>query len=277
MSRARLGVVIVVPEPVATEIDGLRRALGDPTLGRITPHVTIVPPVNVRMEDLGEALARLRDAAASCRSFRLDLGPITSFAPVSDTLYLAVTGEPAALASLERLRDAAFGPPLHRRVDHPFVPHVTIHPAVDSRRSDAARVALGDYRATIDVASVHLLQQRADAGRRWVPIADAPLGPRVVVGRGGVELELTTSALADPEARDLLGEAGASGPPARSAVVVTARRRGTAVGVAWCGRAGTTTEERSVVVREQERGQGIGRQLRLALASALAEGEADAG
>ena len=54
-------------------------------------------------------------------------------------------------------------------------------------------------------------------------------------------------------------------------VVVTARQRGTVVGVAWAGRAGTTTEEHSLVVRE--RGQGVGRQLRMALASALADGD----
>ena len=48
--------------------------------------------------------------------------------------------------------------------------------------------------------SVHLLEQRHDAGRRWVPIADVPLGPRVIVGRGGVELELTCASWSTPRA-----------------------------------------------------------------------------
>ena len=67
-----------------------------------------------------------------------------------------------------------------------------------------------------------------------------------------------------------LAEVGSTNEPAE-AVVVTARRRGSVVGVAWCERAGTTTEERSVRVRDDERGQGIGRQLRMALESALAD------
>jgi len=52
---ARLG-----PEPVATEIDGPRRALGDGSLGRIPAHLTLVPPVNVGQERLAEARDRVR-------------------------------------------------------------------------------------------------------------------------------------------------------------------------------------------------------------------------
>jgi 2'-5' RNA ligase len=267
-------VVIVVPDPVATEVDGLRRALGDPVLDRIMPHLTLVPPVNVRIDDLGAALAVLRDAGAAGRPFSLVLGPPRTFAPETDTLYLAVDGDADALAALGRLRDATFRPPLHRSVDHAFVPHVTLNPSIEPSRSDAALAALADYRAAFEVSAVHLLEQRSDAGRRWVPIADVPLGPRVVVGRGGVELELTTSTLLDPEVLGLLADDGtvtAIDPNPAGAIVVTARRRGTVVGVAWCARAGTTTQEPSVVVRE--RGQGVGRQLRMALASALADAD----
>ncbi len=65
MARVRLGVALLVPPPFDTEIDGLRRALGDGALGRIPAHLTLVPPVNVREERLGEALAALRRAAAA--------------------------------------------------------------------------------------------------------------------------------------------------------------------------------------------------------------------
>ena len=54
--RVRLGVVLLVPPPVAGEIDGLRRAVGDGALGKVAPHVTLVPPVNVRDERLLDAV-----------------------------------------------------------------------------------------------------------------------------------------------------------------------------------------------------------------------------
>ena len=50
---------MVLDVPAASEVDGLRRAVDDPALGRMAPHITLVPPVNVRTADLGAALARL--------------------------------------------------------------------------------------------------------------------------------------------------------------------------------------------------------------------------
>ena len=60
MARQRLGVALLVPAPVSTEMDGLRRALGDGTLDRIPAHLTLVPPVNVNYADLADALRVLR-------------------------------------------------------------------------------------------------------------------------------------------------------------------------------------------------------------------------
>ncbi len=44
-------------------------------------HLTLVPPVNVREDRLGEALAVLRRAAAATRSLTLTLGPPATFLP----------------------------------------------------------------------------------------------------------------------------------------------------------------------------------------------------
>ena len=41
-------VALLLPEPLDVEVDALRRACGDPMLERVRPHVTLVPPVNVR-------------------------------------------------------------------------------------------------------------------------------------------------------------------------------------------------------------------------------------
>ena len=60
----RFGVVLLVPPPTAHEVDGLRRAFVDPALDRVPPHVTLVPPVNVRAEDVAITLQGLRAAVA---------------------------------------------------------------------------------------------------------------------------------------------------------------------------------------------------------------------
>jgi 2'-5' RNA ligase len=259
-TRARYGVVLLVPLPAATEIDGLRRACGG-RVDRIAPHVTLVPPVNVPHRSLPAALAGLRAAAAGGHGpLTLTLGPPAAFHPVSETLYLAVAGP------VGPLRDAVFHAPLSRPLDHPFVPHVTLADGIGADRAATALAALADYTATVAVDRLHLLRQ--DADRRWVAVADVPFGRPAVVGRGGIELELWCSEQADPEVAALLADE--SDRPAllegAASRVVAAYRRGRLVGAGrgW-ERDGVVELEELVVVGDQ-RGHGIGRQLRLAFA-----------
>ena len=168
MPKARLGVALLIPSPFDREVDALRRALGDPALGRIPAHLTLVPPVNVA--EVKEATAVLRRAAAPARPIRLELGPIATFLPDNPVLYLSVHGE---LDDLHALRDRVFKPPLERELTWPFVPHVTIADESTPARIEAALVAMADYRAEITFDAVTLLQE--GPGRVWTPIAAVPL------------------------------------------------------------------------------------------------------
>ncbi len=280
VARSRLGVALLVPLPLAHEVNGLRRALGDPTLERVPPHLTLVPPVNVRDEDIGRALAVLRAAAASAPpSLSLGLGAPASFLPHSPVLYLQVSGD---LDTLELLRRRTLSPPLARPLSWPFVPHVTVADEASPQRIAQGVLALGDYQATLTVDRVHLLREtRHREGRRWEPFADAAFGPPAVIGRGGLALELTRSQLLDPEAVALLDAGGvlplpcppsvaapADGDPAP--VVITGRRHGAIVGVAaaWLGPDGG---EVAVFVDAGTRRQGIGSHLLAAVEAAVGE------
>lgn len=275
MPKVRLGVALVVPAPVCFEIDGLRRALGEPFVERVPPHLTLVPPVNVRLDAVAAAVAVLRRAATTVRSLALTLGPVTDFWPDNPTLYLAVGGAPDELAALTRLRDAVLQPPLERRLTWPFVPHVTVHDDHPAEAIAGAEAVLAGYRATVTFDAVHLLEERrhGDAHRRWVPVAEARFGPARMIGRGGLELDLHVSGLVDPEAAAFLATIDPARPdrdepdvPAGCApIVVTGRREGAVVGVArgWSG-AGLT-ELVDVVVHPGARRQGIGRHLTAAL------------
>lgn len=212
-------MALLVPAPLAAEIDGMRRALGDGTLGRMPAHLTLVPPVNVREDRLGEALAVLRRAAAATRSLTLTLGPPATFLPDNPTLYLAVAGD------VEPLRARVFVPPLARPLTWPFVPHVTLADEAEPERIAAALGALADFEVQVTFDRVHLL--REGPGRVWSPIADAAFRPPAVIGRGGLPVEITVTDTLDPEARALAGAAP---------LVVTARADGVVAGYAegWC-------------------------------------------
>jgi 2'-5' RNA ligase len=286
--RLRLGVALLLPEPVAAQVDGLRLACDDGALERVPPHLTLVPPVNVRVDELPEALRVLRAAAASVRPFTLRLGPPSTFLPDTPTLHLAVGGRGEATSVLRRLRDGVFRPPLERPLTFGFVPHVTLSDDMAPERITASITALSGFVVEAGFDRIHLLQEQrhGDAHRRWVPIADAAFASPIVVGRGGVELDLAVTRLVDPEA--VAFETGSwpddepqvprsDAPPGCEQVVVTARRRSVVVGVArgWGGSG--RSELRSLLVDPGQRGEGIARQLVSAFVHAAAGVEPSAG
>ena len=269
MARQRLGVALLVPAPVATEMDGLRRALGDDTLDRIPAHITLIPPVNVNDADMSDALALLRETAAATRPLRLELGPPTTFHPVTPVVYLAVGGD---LEALHDLRDRVFHPPLSRPLSHSFVPHATLADEIDPTRIPPALSALSSYRVDVTVDRVHLL--REGRGRVWRPIADAPFAPPRVIGRGGLPVEISESRLVDPLARLLLPGTAAPSSDAPGAWALTARREGCVVGVAHGTTVGDRMEVEALVVAPPHRRQGIGGHLRAALEDLAARRDA---
>lgn len=171
MARVRVGVALLIPEPVSHEVNALRRALGDGALERIPAHLTLVPPVNVKVDEMDDALRVLADAAAASGPLTLELGPLATFLPANPVLYLRVGGD---VDRVRHLRDEVFRPPLLRPLTWPFVPHVTVADEAEPERIEAALDVLRDYSSSCRVTDIHLLQERP--GRVWEPVASAPLG-----------------------------------------------------------------------------------------------------
>jgi 2'-5' RNA ligase/GNAT superfamily N-acetyltransferase len=281
MPRRRLGVALLLPSPLDREVEALRRACDDGALGRIPSHLTLVPPVNVREDAMSEASRVLRAAAASVSPFTLQLGPPATFLPDNPTLYLAASG-PGADA-LQQLRDRVFVPPLERPLTWPFVPHVTVADEMAPDRIAAAVEALAGYRATVTFERVHLLEESKTAsGRVWRPIADASFAKPAIVGRGGIELELTVTEHGDEEVSafedrewdayrvEVLGpDAGDEEP-----FTIVARHGGEVVGVASGYTQGGVAYLRRLMVASQQRSRGIGSKLLAAFESLAAEREA---
>jgi 2'-5' RNA ligase/GNAT superfamily N-acetyltransferase len=275
MPRRRLGVVLLIPDPVRREIDGLRRALGDRSLGRVAPHLTLVPPVNVADEQLDVGLELLRRAGAALAPFDLMLGPAATFHPATPTVYLAVGGD---VGSVHRVRDLVFSRPFSRRLDHAFVPHVTIADDLPIDRISAAMEAIRHYQVEVAVDRLHLLEETrlADGRRVWEPLADVGFGPPAVIGRGGLELTLSVSELVPPDAMPMLGGLLVTDPvppegrPGRG-VVVTGRRGREVVGLAAGWALGGLGHLEVVAVGQPFRREGVGSHLVAHFESSCAE------
>ncbi len=270
----RLGVALLLPSPHAEEIDGLRRALGDPALDRVPAHLTLVPPVNVADRDLRDALDVLAAAAAATRPFSLVVGPPTSFWPDNPVIHLPAEGD---VAALQDLRQRVFRPPLARPLTWPFVPHVTIADEAAPATIEAAVSALSSYRAAVRFEAVHLLQEGPQ--RRWTVAADAAFRVPAVVARGGLPIELTVTEGVDPLvarwaeaawADHGRRDAGSAWEP-DAPFAITARREGAVVGLAEGVVRGQVCELRRMMVDRDARAQGVGSHLLAAVESLAAE------
>ncbi|MGD0083304.1 MAG: GNAT family N-acetyltransferase [Acidimicrobiales bacterium] len=273
----------MVPGRAADEIDGLRRALGSTEVARIAPHVTLVPPVNVRDEDVQTAADLVRSVAAGSAPLAVVLGPAATFWPANPVCYLAVAADaaaadaaasdrvaadPAGLGSLaSRLAAGPLAPPPKRRT-RPFVPHVTINQRMPPELIESAVRLLSSYRTPVVFQRVTLLEF-SERERRWLTASDAQLGASVVVGRGGFEIELSVSSQLDPAGADWASRAWGEysleqyGDTIRpdEPYVITARLSGQIGGIAEGEVKGATCRLARLVVAPQWRRHGVGAQL----------------
>ena len=173
-ARRRLGVVLLLDAPVADEVDGLRKALGDTSFGRIPAHLTLVPPVNVHRDGSTAALARLRAAASRpARTTTADPRPGRQLPP----------RQPGPLSRSRWGSRPAPAPPRRRVCPAPqSVPVVAVGAARDHRPT--ARRTTGSTAATPPSAatprsppSTESSSLRSGAGGCGNPLADAALGP----------------------------------------------------------------------------------------------------
>ena len=269
MARQRLGVVLLIPQPLATEIDG--RAV--PSVTRRDPHRSAhhagvagqrrragpAPRLHRRPHRrVDDRAAHVADRAG---------GHLRAGEPVA---YLRVGGEPRTLEALEQLRTMCLEGPLERSSESPSASSSRTSRSPTSCPSPASRRPLRCCPTSRcrrpSTGSTCSPSCPAGSGR---PIADAPLGERPsVVGRGSLPLELTVSGRPDVEAAALLSfEEASAGTP----FAVTARRDDEVVAAGWGWSARGGLEVADLVVAPEHRGQGIGRHV-LAAVVALASG-----
>lgn len=161
----------MIPAPASIEIDALRRALDDRQLGRIGPHVTIVPPINLRDDDLAEAMVVIERAAASVAPFEVALGPVATFSPDSATRFLRVDPWEPVTA----LYRACWTGPFDRPEKRPFHPHVTVDiGGSPTDGPDPAVDLLAAFTTTAPIDRLTLLEHD-EAARRWDSYAHYPL------------------------------------------------------------------------------------------------------
>lgn len=262
MPRHRLGVVLLLPRHIAAEVDGLRRGLGGSPIGRIPPHITLVPPVNVADVDGATALVR-RVASEQPSTLHAVIGPVQTFHPITPVIYLAVGGP--SLDAIRAMRDALDVGPLAYQRPHEFVPHVTLHDLATPEQVDGALASINHYIEPVALQGLTVLEEGDD--KTWQPIADAPFGDAPTTRTIGAEAVTVAVNKHQSEAASQIGRYRPLIVEARvgTRTVGVARGRVAAGDVAWL--------DELVVVGEQ-RGMGVGGALARAFLEAARENSA---
>src|SRR5699024_11013980 len=89
--QVRIGVSIPVPEPYFTRLARARVEAGDPLARSVPPHITLVPPTDVRAGDLARVEHHLQAVAAGHAPFVVDLAGTATFRPISPVVFVRLS------------------------------------------------------------------------------------------------------------------------------------------------------------------------------------------
>lgn len=155
-----IGVLVLLPEPLAGRVRDLRSRVRDPRGAVIPPHVTLVPPTGIDARTLDDVARHLEGVASARAPFEVTLRGTRTFQPVTDVVYLAVVG---GGADCDRLQSAVRQGPLAVDLRFPYHPHVTLAHDVPQPALDAAFEAMADVDETFCVREFVLYAHRPDA------------------------------------------------------------------------------------------------------------------
>ena len=168
-----LGVVVAIPEPWAQLLVDWRAKVGDPQASLVPPHVTLLPPTEVRAADRSAVTDHLSEVARRHPPFDMHLSGTGTFSPVSEVVFVAVA---RGIGSCELLADDVRTGALARPLSYPYHPHVTVAHAVSPDMLELAYSALGDLSAEFRVD--HFTEFEQAPSGAWVVAREYPLcGP----------------------------------------------------------------------------------------------------
>ena len=156
---AVLGVIVPIPEPWSALLTDWRTKVGDSQATLVPPHVTLLPPTEVPVEDRARIGEHLAAVAAAHPPFDMHLAGTGTFRPVADVVFVTVA---RGIGNCEMLADDLRQGPLARSLSYPYHPHVTVAHDVPVDMQELAYHGLQDLSAEFRVEHFTQFEQTAD-------------------------------------------------------------------------------------------------------------------
>jgi 2'-5' RNA ligase len=168
-----IGVSLAVPEPWGSRLQEFRVTNGDAQGATIPTHITLVPPVEVGAERMGDVERHLAVVAADTASYAVHLRGSGTFRPVSPVVFVNLV---EGISQTEQLAKDCRRGPLALDLDFPYHPHVTVAHLDDQVLLDRAFDGLAAFDCDFTVDVFHLYVHDPDRG--WKATRDFALaGP----------------------------------------------------------------------------------------------------
>ncbi len=165
-----IGVSLAVPEPWGSRLQEFRVAVGDAGGATIPTHITLVPPVEIDPQRMGDVESHLDAVAASSTPYRVHLRGSGTFRPVSPVVFVNLV---EGISPTEQLAKDCRRGPLELQLDFPYHPHVTVAHVEDDALLDRAFEQIAAFDCAFTVDAFHLYVH--DPGLGWKATRDYAL------------------------------------------------------------------------------------------------------
>lgn len=117
----KYGIAIFPSKEIQDEANSLRKRY-DPEYANVPPHITLKSAFEMDTVLRDELIIELKKIANSFEPFNIEINKVSTFAPVTYTVYFKVEPHPLLTELHDKMHEGKF--PSHK--EHPFVPHITI-------------------------------------------------------------------------------------------------------------------------------------------------------
>ncbi|WP_164669443.1 YjcG family protein [Virgibacillus doumboii] len=117
----KYGIVIFPSKPVQDEINSYRKRY-DQHYALIPPHLTLKEAFEADDETIEVLIKELKHIANETDPFNLEINKVSTFAPVTNTIYLKVEPVQELIDLHEKMHKGNFP----KNMEYNFVPHITI-------------------------------------------------------------------------------------------------------------------------------------------------------
>jgi 2'-5' RNA ligase len=118
----KYGIAIFPSKKVQDEANSYRKRY-DPHYALIPPHITLKEAFEADESEIeSKIIPELKEIAKNTQPFSYGIYKVSSFSPVTNTIYLKIDPSEEIFGLNEKLHSG----PLHEEKDYAFVPHITI-------------------------------------------------------------------------------------------------------------------------------------------------------